>query len=292
MELYQLRAFVQVARIGNLTQAAERLHISPSALSTQIKNLEAELEIPLFIRQPRGMVLTEEGKVLCTYARAVIEKAESFAHQSRRLRRRPATILRIGLNAAPEFLKISRIAETPAKTMPGAAIRYVKSDTLDTPRMLTQGIIDIGFVFGVDLDREIHIDFLVQVDFHVVIPRRLLPPGLEPGWRAVVRMPWIWVEKKVACHAAFQKELDARQLAVNTVSYAVDDSITQELIREGQGLALMRSDDAQRLVAEGCASIWRQGTVKVPLGMACLVQNGNDPIVRTARDIIVGLWER
>lgn len=292
MELYQLKAFIQVARIGNLTQAAERLHISPSALSTQIRNLEAELEIPLFIRKPRGMALTEEGKVLCTSAQAVIEKAESFARQSRRLRGRPATILKIGLNAAPEFLKISQIAEALAKTTPGAAIRYVKSDTLDTPRMLTQGIIDIGFVFGVDLDREIHIEFLAQVDFHVVIPRRLLPPGPEPGWRAVARMPWIWVEKKVACHAVFQKELDARQLAVNIVSYAVDDFITQELIREGQGLALMRSDDAQRLVSEERASIWNRGTVKVPLGMAWLAQNGNDPIVRTVRDTIVGLWER
>jgi DNA-binding transcriptional LysR family regulator len=47
MELHQSRAFVQVARIENPTQAAERLHISASALSTQIGNFETELDLSL-----------------------------------------------------------------------------------------------------------------------------------------------------------------------------------------------------------------------------------------------------
>ena len=98
------------------------------------------------------------------------------------------------------------------------------------------------------------------------------------------------LEKQVACHAAFQKQLERHRLTLNIVSYSIDDQITRELIRDGHGIALLRSDEAQRLVAEGNAVIWDRGTVTVPLGLACLAENQNDPLVRKARQEIAGLW--
>ena len=64
MELYQLRSFSMVAKLGQLTKAAERLHVSQPALSGQIKALESLLELKLFERAPSGMVLTAAGKQL------------------------------------------------------------------------------------------------------------------------------------------------------------------------------------------------------------------------------------
>ena len=58
MELFQLRSFQAVAQTGNLTRAAEALHLSQSALSVQIRNLEDELGVELFARQAKGMRLT------------------------------------------------------------------------------------------------------------------------------------------------------------------------------------------------------------------------------------------
>jgi DNA-binding transcriptional LysR family regulator len=64
MELYQLRIFLTIARTGNLTRAAERLNASQPAVSSQIKALEEELGVTLFARTPRGMELTQEGRIL------------------------------------------------------------------------------------------------------------------------------------------------------------------------------------------------------------------------------------
>src|SRR6476659_8049085 len=58
MELYQLKGFAAVAELGQLTRAAERLHISQPALSAQIKALEDELAVTLFERGAAGMTLT------------------------------------------------------------------------------------------------------------------------------------------------------------------------------------------------------------------------------------------
>ncbi|MBB3195352.1 LysR family transcriptional regulator [Roseateles terrae] len=60
--------FWQVARTGHLTQAAQQLHVSQSALSSQIRQLEDRLGEPLFERSGRRMVLTERGQLVLSYA--------------------------------------------------------------------------------------------------------------------------------------------------------------------------------------------------------------------------------
>lgn len=66
-----LNYFWHIAKIGNLTRAAEALHISQSALSVQIKLLEESIGSPLFTRQNRRLTLTEIGKVTFSYAESI-----------------------------------------------------------------------------------------------------------------------------------------------------------------------------------------------------------------------------
>lgn len=68
LNYHHLNYFRVVAQTGNLTRAAEQLHVSQSALSTQIRQLEAQLGQPLFERQSRGLVLTEAGLIAQRYA--------------------------------------------------------------------------------------------------------------------------------------------------------------------------------------------------------------------------------
>lgn len=64
MELRLLRYFWTVADIGNISKAAEQLHITQPTLSRQIKELESELESPLFTREKNHLELTEAGLFL------------------------------------------------------------------------------------------------------------------------------------------------------------------------------------------------------------------------------------
>lgn len=60
MDLTLLRAFVAVAREGNLTRAAEQLHLTQPAVSLQIKHLQATLGVVLFTRLSHGLALTRD----------------------------------------------------------------------------------------------------------------------------------------------------------------------------------------------------------------------------------------
>jgi LysR family nitrogen assimilation transcriptional regulator len=73
MEVRELRYFVQVARSGSFSRAAIRLNVVQPALSRQIKKLENELGVPLFVRRPRGVELTQAGSLLLSQAEDLID---------------------------------------------------------------------------------------------------------------------------------------------------------------------------------------------------------------------------
>ena len=78
LNLHHLRLFKAVARMGTLTGAAQSLNLSQSALSTQVKALEASLGHDLFERRGRGLVLTEAGRIALDHAEVIFRTAEDL----------------------------------------------------------------------------------------------------------------------------------------------------------------------------------------------------------------------
>lgn len=71
-----LRSFVAVAESGGFTRAAERLHLTQSAVSAQIRRLEEQAGCPLLTRSTRSVALTEKGEMLLSYARTILHLNE------------------------------------------------------------------------------------------------------------------------------------------------------------------------------------------------------------------------
>lgn len=96
LNYHHLQYFWAVAREGNLTRAAERLHVSQSALSTQIRLLEEQLGQPLFERAGRRLVLTEAGRLALSYAERIFAAGGELLSLFRDGGRTPRERLRIG----------------------------------------------------------------------------------------------------------------------------------------------------------------------------------------------------
>ncbi|MBV7515935.1 LysR family transcriptional regulator, partial [Pseudomonas sp. PDM25] len=79
MDIRHLKAFLAVFEERNITSAAQRLFISQPTLSVTIKQLEQELGATLFIRQPRGVEVTEEARVLYPQARRMVADAMALS---------------------------------------------------------------------------------------------------------------------------------------------------------------------------------------------------------------------
>jgi DNA-binding transcriptional LysR family regulator len=96
MELRHLRYFVVVAEEQNVTRASERLHVSQSPLSRQIRDLEEELGVQLFRRTAKSLALTEPGKLFLNEARAVLLRADKAVQAVRAVAAGQRGQLRVG----------------------------------------------------------------------------------------------------------------------------------------------------------------------------------------------------
>ncbi len=96
LNYHHLHYFWAVAKEGNLTRAAARLHVSQSALSTQIRQLEEQLGQPLFERRGRSLVLSEAGQMALGYAEQIFATGGELMALLREGRRPERQVLRIG----------------------------------------------------------------------------------------------------------------------------------------------------------------------------------------------------
>ncbi|MBX4335086.1 LysR family transcriptional regulator [Bartonella raoultii] len=112
----KLRVFHEAAEAGSFTHAAQRLHLSQSAISRQVSALEQEVGVSLFQRHARGLILTEQGEILYRTTHDVLMKLENVHSQLRESCEKPTGHLRVtstfGMGAGwiaermPEFLSL------------------------------------------------------------------------------------------------------------------------------------------------------------------------------------------
>ncbi|MEU1159906.1 LysR family transcriptional regulator [Streptomyces sp. NPDC005921] len=142
-----LRVFLDVARHGSFTVAARSLGWTQSAVSRQISSLEAALGGgPLFDRLPRGVRLTEAGRVLVPYAEAVAEALHGAARELTALREVAGGRLRFGAFASADAALVPHALAAFRARHPG--VRLSREEGL-TPRLLdrlTAGHLDLAVV--------------------------------------------------------------------------------------------------------------------------------------------------
>lgn len=92
----QLETFICVADAGSFNKAAEKLYITPTAVIKQINLLETNLELKLFVRTHRGLILTEAGKSLYQDAKYVIQYCKDSVVRAKNVSNRGEHVIRIG----------------------------------------------------------------------------------------------------------------------------------------------------------------------------------------------------
>ncbi|BCR04608.1 LysR family transcriptional regulator [Desulfuromonas versatilis] len=279
-----------IAREANLTRAAERLHLSQSALSSQLKQLEEDLGVALFLRTPRGMVLSEAGRELFPFVEAVLDAEETLARKAQTLRQGGAETLIIGLNTDPAFLRIGAINRRLGVLHSGLNVVFVASQTFRAAQMLRQGQLDLAFCYGDPADPGIRYHHLAKIPFCIAIPSRLIKSGRPRNWAEIAALPWVWVEQNSPPYQAVFHELERRRLLPNQGVKAVDEYIVKELVLDGQGVAVMREDEARPLVEDDRVVLWEKGWFALPLSLAWMARDESRKRVRAAREAIEHTW--
>jgi len=290
MELYRLKSFTAIVREGNLTRAAERLHLSQSALSSQLRQLEEELGLTLFRRTSKGMELTEAGREISPFIDGVLEATDRLRTKALALGQAGGETVNIGLNADPAFLRVGAINRRLVQLHCDLNVIFLTSQTVRTAQLLRQGQLDLAFFYGDGVDADLRHRRLAEVRFCVVIPTPLAQGAGALGWPEVAALPWVWVSTDSPPYDAMQAQLEQRRLTPNRAVKTVDEYIVKELVMDGQGVAVMREDEARPLVRNGRVTIWEKGWMSLPLSLAWLAAGEEKRRVRAAREAIEYVW--
>ena len=139
-----LRSFAAIAQTGSVTRAAERVHRTQSAVSTQLQQLEATVGVRLVERSTRTLALTPEGERFLPHALQLLE-LQAQAHAAVRSAAE-TTVLRVGLS---EYFAPQRLAELLGllrDAAPGARYELLWSGSAALERLWTAGEIDLSVV--------------------------------------------------------------------------------------------------------------------------------------------------
>jgi DNA-binding transcriptional LysR family regulator len=145
MNLVQLRYFQTVCACGNMTQAAEQLHVSQPSLSSAIQSLEKEFGVGLFVRQYRGMELTAEGERLLKMSSSLTQDADKMVRIMQDLGAR-RHILRLGVPPILGGWLLPRLYEEFFQDRPELQLEIAENRRSVLKQDLDHELIDLAFV--------------------------------------------------------------------------------------------------------------------------------------------------
>jgi len=161
MEWY--RIFLHTAKLGNLTKAAQELHITQPSVSYAIKQLEAQLEVKLFDRLSKGVKLTPEGLEVLAYVEKSFTILQAGETQLQALKNLTAGELRIGASGPVIKHLLLPLLDTFHAEHPDVRIRLSQGKTSDIRDRLLDGQIDIGLVHLPLSDHELVVSHLTEI---------------------------------------------------------------------------------------------------------------------------------
>lgn len=172
MDLRQLRYFATVAEELHFSRAAARLHLSQSALSAQVRQLEEELGGPLLIRTTRRVELTPAGETLLEHAHKVLASVDEAITNTRAVARGEGGALVVGsMGPAPGGLLAPLLAQFGVQH-PRVSVELRAFDFHDTVRGLREHRADVAFLYDPLDEPDLVTTRLLSEERVVILPTR------------------------------------------------------------------------------------------------------------------------
>jgi LysR family transcriptional regulator, regulator for metE and metH len=155
LEVRHLQLVAAVADVGSLTRAGDRLHLTQSALSHQLRGIESRLGAALFLRVGKRLVLTPAGERLLASAKDILERLAQAEEDIRRMGKEHAGVLRITTECYTCYHWLPPLLMHYRRKFPRVEVRIDVEATRRPIEMLLAGKIDLAIVSATVTDRRL-----------------------------------------------------------------------------------------------------------------------------------------
>ena len=290
MEIYQLRTFVTVARLGHITKAAETLHVTQPAVTGQIKALEQELGIALFVREHGRIALTKAGELLLPEAEKTLGVFNALLGKAKEIKGEITGRALIGTLGDPDFLRLGSFLNALVAALPLLEIKTRSTPAETILEGVAGGEFAAGFYIGTHNLKEVTSLALRGVRYRTVAPQTLAQKLSACGWREVAAMPWIGAPEKSHIHQLLTAMFGRQGLTPNIVVESDELTAPHSLVRAGVGLCLMREDLALAAAEKGEIVIWSHAVIDTQLSFLYPTAAEFEPAIVGMLSVLRDAW--
>ncbi|WP_027281713.1 LysR family transcriptional regulator [Roseomonas gilardii] len=252
MDLRQLNTFIHVSELGSLSKASDRLRIAQPALSRQIRLLEEELKVPLFIRHGRGMVLTRAGEMLRDRVGGILRQIE----ETRTDLLQEAEVVRgqviFGVPPTVGDVLATRLIESFLRLYPDVRLRVVTAFSGYLLEWLHSGDLDIAVVYGAEQGANTRFTPLLMENLYLItaaeggtLPHHAVPFDQLAGHDLILPGP------QHGLRILLEREAGKRGLSLRIPVEADALQILKGLVARGLGSTVLPLASVHREVSAG-----------------------------------------
>ncbi|MFF9549047.1 LysR family transcriptional regulator [Methylobacterium fujisawaense] len=254
MNIKQLETFLEIARCGSFTAAADRLNATPSTISARIQDLELDLGVSLFDRSQRRVRLTAKGRELQVYAeRAIAACAE--------IRTRVGSgdalsgLVRLGVAELVAVTWLPHFVDLIHRSYPRLTLELQVALTADLQNLMANGEIDMALMPGTRFDPHLATRSLGQVRFAWMAGRGLDLPNrrIEPADFRAIRI--LSLGKNSFHHRTVEHWLNERGDAPRVVDLCNSMGAVASLTQAGVGVSLLPIQCYRAEIASGALRV-------------------------------------
>lgn len=257
LRLHQMRALVAVVEYGSIRSAARALHVSQTALTKSLKQLEEESEVGLLVRNSRGVRLTAAGEKLFVRANLISRQMELACEELHGSAHENGGSIRVAVSPMISFEQIGRAVQKFRHRYPRVRLTFFDGVTSRAVEQLRSGAIDCAFVglVGDAFKDQFNVQPLHRFPLKIMV-REDHPIRANPTAEVLSKMEWIM---SVSRHRGSSSILNTM---FEAAGYAQPEWLL--LYDTGNALSLLRYTYAAALVpAVWQGQIGLQGVVEI-----------------------------
>jgi DNA-binding transcriptional LysR family regulator len=242
MELRQLEYLVAVAEEANFTRAAQRVHISQSGVSAQIRQLERDLGATLIDRSGRTATLTDAGKAAVEHARTVLAATAAMRQAVDEVNGLLRGHLTVGMVTACTITALFDVLAAFHRARPGVTITLVEDDSVALTERVRSGAADIALI-GAAGSAPRGLAALPLVSERLVAAAGMDHPGFPERNRLTLTdltaFPLVCMPRGTGIRAVFDQACAARGLTPDVALEASAPTAVADLAARGLGVAIL-----------------------------------------------------
>jgi LysR family hydrogen peroxide-inducible transcriptional activator len=251
MELKELKSLAVLARTGNITRAAEQLHLTPSAIHRHLQILSEDLDLLLYEKQGRALRLTPAAESLLPLIEELFLNFDSLQAAAGDWKRLNRGTVRVGAGPTFSSYAIPGFLEAFRKAHPGLDVVLEAGHTSELLRLLAEGSIDVLFLVP---SPAVEKQFVVEQSWDFSVPF-VTRPGIGPTGPTTLtklsKYPFLLYKQGSFFEEQIEHYLHRHRFSPHVAMRLDNAEPIKALVRSGFGISLLPEWAIRREVASG-----------------------------------------